>query len=351
MRILQLRLKNFQSFGCRPTTIDLEGLTYLLGPNGSGKTAVLEALSRLFSPLAAQRKMRVEDFHVPVDRSANEVHAERPTLWLEVDVEFPEAGDGGQHASIPPNFSHMAIETQDGAPRICVRLTAVLAADGEIDEKIEYILQADKDGEPTSRADMSRYDRGHIEVHYLPARRDPADHIAYTTASLIGRTLRAADWSAERESLVDLMTEVTDVLVANEAVATVGHQLAEEWSRLHSGAFFKEPSIAFGRGELEGVLRQLTVTFSPSHGGTALLFERLSDGQKSLLYISWCWHGRRWPDGYLVAMTSHSTLIAFGRRSTPSLRSRNPRTASRHSTSVGSSASCERPANRATSRP
>jgi putative ATP-dependent endonuclease of OLD family len=286
MQIATLRLSNFQSFGPEPTIINLATLTYVLGPNGSGKTAVLEALSRLFSPLSSQRMVKVEDFHVPVDRSAHEVHLEQPTLWLEVDIEFPEAGDDDQHASIPPYFSHMAIETQHGVPRIRVRLTAVLAVDGEIDEKAEYILQADADGEPTSRADMSRYDRGHIEVHYLPARRDPADHISYTTASLIGRTLRAADWSSERELLTDLMAEVTDVLVANDAVATIGDQLAEEWSGLHSGAFFKDPSIAFGRGELEGVLRQLTVTFSPSHGGTPLPFERLSDGQKSLLYIS-----------------------------------------------------------------
>jgi putative ATP-dependent endonuclease of OLD family len=286
MRIVSLRLSNFQSFGPEPSTIDLEDVTYVLGPNGSGKTAVLEALSRLFSPLAVQRRVRVEDFHVPADRRASEVHSEQPTLWIEIEIEFPEAGADDQHASIPPNFSHMAIEDEDGVPRIRVRLTAVLAPDGEIDEKTEYILQVDEDGEPTSRADMSRYDRGHIEVYYLPARRDPADHIAYTTASLIGRTLRAADWSVERGSLVDLMTEVTDVLGANEAVATVGEHLAAEWSGLHSGDFFKEPSIAFGRGELDGILRQLTVAFSPSHGGTALPFERLSDGQKSLLYIS-----------------------------------------------------------------
>jgi putative ATP-dependent endonuclease of the OLD family len=286
MRITTLRLSNFQSFGLEPTTIDLEELTYVLGPNGSGKTAVLEALSRLFSPLAAQRKVRVEDFHVPINRSASEVHADQPILWIEVEIIFPEAGDDDQHASIPPSFSHMAIETEDGVPRIRVRLTAVFAPDSEIDEKIEYILQADEDGEPTGRADMSRYDRGHIEVHYLPARRDPTDHLSYTTASLIGRTLRAADWRAERETLSGLMTEVTDVLATNKAVETVGVQLSEEWSGLHSGAFFKDPSIAFGRGELEGVLRQLTVTFSPSHGGTPLTSERLSDGQKSLLYIS-----------------------------------------------------------------
>lgn len=286
MRVSRLRLRNFKSFGSEATSIDLAELTYVLGPNGAGKTAVLEGLSRLFSPVPAQRKVRVDDFHVPGDRTAASVRAEQPTLWLEVDIEFPETEDSGVHPSVPPNFSHMAIETAGGAPRVRVRLTAVLAVDGEIDERIEYVLAVDEDDEPTSRADMSRYDRGHIEVHYLPARRDPADHISYTTTSLIGRTLRAADWSLERDSLNDLMSEMTDVLVGNGAIAAIGTQLVEEWSGLHSGAFFKDPSIAFGRGELEGVLRQLTLTFSPSHGDTPLPFERLSDGQKSLLYIS-----------------------------------------------------------------
>ncbi|MFE2089834.1 ATP-dependent endonuclease [Streptomyces sp. NPDC059460] len=286
MKITTLRLSNFQSFGSKQTAIDFDDLTYVLGPNGSGKTTVLEALSRLFSPLEAQRKIRLEDFHVRVDQSAGDLQAGEPTLWLEVDVEFPEAGADGQHASVPPNFSHMAIDTADGVPRTRVRLTASLAPDGVIDEKIEYVLEADEAGEPTRRVDMSRYDRGHIEVHYLPARRDPADHVSYTTASLIGRTLRAADWTTERKTLSDLTTQITASLVANTTVASIGVRLTDEWHRLHHGAYFKDPSIAFGRGELKGVLRLLTVTFSPTHDGSPLPYERLSDGQKSLLYIS-----------------------------------------------------------------
>lgn len=281
-----LRLSNFQSFGPTPTTINLDDLTYVLGPNGSGKTAVLEALSRLFSPLATQRKIRVDDFHVPIDQRSAEVEGVQPTLWLEVDIEFPEAGTDGQHASVPPNFSHMAIAIAEGVPQTRVRLTALLAPDGVIDETIEYVLEADKAGEPTRCAEMTRYDRGHIEVHYLPARRDPTDHISYTTTSLIGRSLRAVDWTSERENLNDLAGEITALLVANTAVANIGVQMRNEWHALHHGAYFKDPSIAFGRGDLEGVLRQLTVTFSPSHDGNPLPFERLSDGHKSLLYVS-----------------------------------------------------------------
>jgi putative ATP-dependent endonuclease of OLD family len=286
MKIVTLRLCNFQSFGPEPTVIDLDDLTYVLGPNGSGKTAALQALSRLFSPLAAQRKILLEDFHVPVDQSVGEARAKGPALWLEVDVEYPETGDDGQHASVPPNFSHMSIKTPDGIPRTRVRLTATLALDGVIDEKIEYVLEADEAGEPTSRSDMSRYDRGHIEVYYLPTRRDPTDHISYTTASLIGRTLRAADWTAERATLNGLAAQITASLVAHATVASIGVRLTNQWHGLHRGGFFKDPSIAFGNGEVESVLRQLTVTFSPTHDGTPLPFDRLSDGQKSLLYIS-----------------------------------------------------------------
>lgn len=286
MQIIHLRMSGFQSFGDDPTEIALRDATYLLGPNGAGKTAVLEALSRLFSPLSAQRKVRHSDFHIPNGQTAAEVHAASPVLWIEVDIVLPESGASGDHASVPPNFAHMRIATEDGVPRIRVRLTATIAADNVIEEKLEYILEADANREPLQRADMSRFDRANIEVHYLPARRDPAEHIAYTTASLVGRALRAADWTAERTTLDTLSKSLTDALADNDAVKSIGVQLAGEWKGLHSGAFFTDPSIAFGSGDLESVLRQLTVSFAPSPAGSSLPFDRLSDGQKSLLYIS-----------------------------------------------------------------
>ncbi|MCC9198254.1 AAA family ATPase [Arthrobacter sp. zg-Y820] len=286
MQITTLRLSNFQSFGLEPTEISLAEVTFVLGPNGAGKTAALTALSRLFSPIPSQRKIQLSDFHVPKDRNAMDIHLEEPELWIEVDIEIREASEDGQHASVPANFAHMRIDTEDGVPRVRVRLTGILAPDGVIDEKIQYVLAADKDGKPTSTADLNRFDRGSVEVHYLPARRDPADHISYTAASLIGRLLRAADWTSEKESLKDLSKQITDALSSNKAVASIGLQLTSEWGGLHTGDFFKDPSIVFGHGDLEGVLRQLTVSFSPSPEGMDLPFDRLSDGQKSLLYIS-----------------------------------------------------------------
>jgi putative ATP-dependent endonuclease of OLD family len=283
MKVCQLRLKNFQSFGPTPSQVELSRLTFVLGPNGSGKTAVLVALARLFSPVPTVRRVQASDFHVPA--SAN--RAPERELWLEVDIEFEEtADDAGDHPSIPPFFSHMALENATGVPRVRIRLTATLDVDDHVEEKIEYITQVDEDGGPSRSSEMSRHDRAAIEVHYLPARRDPVDHIAFTAASLLGRMLRAADWTDERKEMVRLADELSAAMVSNAAVAGIGAEVQSAWGALHKGAFFKNPSIAFGRGEMEGVLRQLTLAFAPGPGGGTVDFERLSDGQKSLLYVA-----------------------------------------------------------------
>lgn len=283
VKLVTLRLQNFQSFGVGPNEIALEDRTFVLGPNGSGKTAVLVALARLFSPAPALRRVQPADFHVPVGASPDLGEKE---LWIEVDIEFEEASATNPTPSVPPFFAQMALDGPNGIPRVRIRLTATLDTDLEVDEKIQYITQVDANGEPTKRSDMSKYDRSTIEVHYLPARRDPVDHIAYTTASLLGRMLRAADWTTERADLARLTGEISASMAGNAAVGDIGLGIKSAWSGLHQGTFFKDPTIAFGRGELDGVLRQLTVTFAPAPASVGIGFERLSDGEKSLLYIS-----------------------------------------------------------------
>jgi putative ATP-dependent endonuclease of OLD family len=286
VHITTLRLKNFQSFGPKPTTVNLTDMTFVLGPNGSGKTAVLEALARMFSPVTAQRAIRLTDFHAPLNSADTSEPAVATELWIEVEIEFPETREDGQYASVPPNFTNMRLESEHGVPTSRVRLTAGTNAFGEVEERIEYVLEVDEQGEPVEVKAMGRYDRGHIEVHYLPARRDPSDHISYATSSLIGRTLRAAEWVSERDQLADLSEQISAVLGANVAVKSLNSGLMDQWQGIHTGQFFKDPAIAFGHDDLEKVLRQLTIVFSPSHHSDALSFERLSDGQKSLLYIS-----------------------------------------------------------------
>lgn len=287
MKLSALRINNFQSFGPYEAEIRLEDdITYLLGPNGSGKTAVLQALARLFSPIQSQRTVQVSDFHRPMDK-INYMEQDwldtEPELWIEAEFEGSEPTDDINPSNIV-FFKQMSMERSDSdRPRMVVRLTANLDSDGIVEEKIEYVRI--KNGE-RSFITMPRTDRNKIAVYYLPARRDPSDQISYTASSMMGKILRATEWKNQRREIAEKFSEISDSIIKNTVIELIGENIEYNWKRLHRGNFLTSPSITFGNGELESILRQLSLDFNPTHTGSGLPFDNLSDGQKSLLYFS-----------------------------------------------------------------
>ena len=284
MRLTQLRISSFQSFGKDTTVIGLASMAYLLGPNGAGKTAVLQALARLFASDLSLRRIRKSDFHVPAD----EVNPPRNRmLWIEAEFVFPELKDSkGKYATIPGHFAHMKLESAGGVPRIRIRLTATMDEDGEIEETASYVVQVDDEDEPKKTVPLPKSDRNSIQIHYLPARRDPTDHISMSAGALLGRALRAANWQKEREVIAELTQSISESLSGNPSVKSFGDQLSTHWSVLHKGDYYADPHVSFGGNEIANLLRHLTLGFSPGHDTTTVDFSKLSDGQQSLLYLS-----------------------------------------------------------------
>ncbi|KWA36008.1 ATP-dependent endonuclease [Burkholderia multivorans] len=289
MKLARLRLCNFRSFGSDFAEIELDDMTFLLGPNGTGKTVVLQALACMFSLDPSQRKVSRSDFHIPVDEAPENAPDERK-LWIEADFEFPELDedDAGEHElpAVPGNFAHMQLLAEDGPVQVRFRLEATIDQDGDIEESFTYVTKVGEDGSPLEESRVSKQDRNAIQVHYLPARRDPADHISYSANALLGRALRSADWSTEREQISVLTGQISESLTGNAAIGGIAQALTSQWSDLHKGAYYASPSVSFARNEIENLLRHLTVRFSPGHGESIVDFSRLSDGQQSLLYVS-----------------------------------------------------------------
>jgi putative ATP-dependent endonuclease of OLD family len=288
MKLVHLRLSNFRSFGTDISELNLNDITFLLGPNGAGKTAVLQALARMFSLNPAQRRVRRSDFHVPADEAPEDTPEERE-LWIEADFEFPELLEEDADddlPAVPGNFAHMQLIAANGPAQVRFRLKAIIDQDNDIEESFTYVTQEDENGHPLEESRVSKQDRNAIQVHYLPARRDPADHISYSANALLGRALRSVDWSSEREQISILTRQISEALTDNEAIEGITAAIENQWDELHKGAYYTKPSVSFARDEIENLLRHLDVCFTPGHGETLVDFSRLSDGQQSVLYIS-----------------------------------------------------------------
>ena len=133
---------------------------------------------------------------------------------------------------------------------------------------------------------VSRHDRNSIQVHYLPVRRDPSDQVSYAASSLLGRALRSANWTGERDTVEELARDVSEALSGNVGVEAIREQLMSSWSELHKGTYYADPRVSFDYGDMEKLLRHLSIGFSPGHADEMVHFSQLSDGQKSLLYLS-----------------------------------------------------------------
>ncbi|MET9225561.1 AAA family ATPase [Lentzea sp. NPDC003310] len=284
MRLRRLRMSGFRSVGPEPVELTLEESTFLLGPNGAGKTVFLHALARMFGSERGLHRFHRDDFHVPLGEAPGAV-AERD-LWLEAEFVFPELTASQASPAVASHFAHMRMSDADGQLAARFRLSAHLDENGEISDTFVHVLAVDDDDEPTRTVVASPYNRGTIQVHYLPARRDPADHVSYAANSLLGRLLRAADWSAERSGVGQLGKEISNVLAANTAIKQLILDLGSKWRSLHSGSFLTSPGMAFTPSEIEGILRYITVEFTPGPGAQVVDFSRLSDGQQSMLYVA-----------------------------------------------------------------
>lgn len=283
MKLSNIRLSNFISFGEAPTELSFEKLTFLIGSNGSGKTSVLLALCRMFAFNPTLRRIQKSDFHIPQKET---VLPEERFLWIEAEFIFDELSNGGDGTTIPPHFSHMRLDDGQATPRVRFRLEASMGLDGDIEESFDYVLDLDDNGDPINTAKVPRSERNNIHVHYLPARRDPTEHIAFSTNALLGRLLRAANWDSERETIKTHTNQISDCLSKNTSVDALSKSIERSWQKLHKGKYFNNPKITFVSSEIEALLRHLSVSFSPGHDDALVDFMRLSDGQKSMLYLS-----------------------------------------------------------------
>lgn len=291
MRIESITLSGFRCFGTDPITVPISTeITAVVGPNAAGKTALLQALSKMFGVSRAQRTVLRSDFHLgaegdPDDREAKD-------LFIDVLIGLPELADGtATPETIAPSFRHMQIERADESPVCRLRLEARWEDDGTVEgvvsQELFWVDTLDDDPAEDKCQPVSAADRGLIQLYYTPASRDAVAQIKATTGALAARLLRAIEWSSETEEAVQEATEnLAAAFESESAIAAIGKALQTRWSGLHDDVVDTKPRLSLVSRRFEDVVNKIAVIFEQGPDGRERGLDALSDGQQSLFYFA-----------------------------------------------------------------
>lgn len=301
MRLTHLYLRNFRCFGQERTVVELDDMTALLGGNGSGKTAVLQALSRLFGTTQAARTVTADDFHVPHGERRDDV--EQRELTIEAQLSFPTLNQPGAASSdgnstpldafdptVPPFFEQMAVDT-NGVMCCRIRLTGrwtrTSDPEGTVEAQLEWLRSMHDEPPPEERSKVNPMDRDRVRVHYVPASRDATRQLTAGAGGLLHQLLRAVEWDDDSKAAVHAAGEqLRSVFTDHPAVSRLNDAASAHWNGLYDELLYRQPSLSIAARQLPELVRSAHMVFGPSHTGGEHALDRLSDGQQSLFYFA-----------------------------------------------------------------
>jgi putative ATP-dependent endonuclease of the OLD family len=289
MRISSLTLSNFRCFGEKPTRITLDDMTTFVGGNACGKTAVLGALARMFGVTPGDRGIRKGDFHLSPDTDLNSVT--ELSLFIEARIDFPELAGEEEEDSIPAFFRQMKVEAPKQPLHCRVRLdakwTRTTLPEGVVDETLSWVNTHDDEVKPEHKLKMTGDQRSRIHVLYVPATRDPLRQLRQAAGTLLHRLLGAIRWSdAVREKVEQASSDSNSAFRAERGVAAIEETINKNWSALHDFSILKNVHLRPMNPQFEDLLRQVEMVFTPGEGEAEQPADRLSDGLRSLFYLT-----------------------------------------------------------------
>lgn len=292
MRISSLTFCGFRCFAEEPVTISLNEMTAFIGPNGSGKTAAIIGLVRLFGESPSQRQVHGTDFFLNQGESLN--NASTRTLYIECRLDFPELDSAADIGSaVAEGYRQMVVDEPNGTPYCRMRLEATWVrdgtAEGEIDQKLFWILNGSNDSDELSdevKRKVSAEDRARIRTIYIPATRDPEQQIKGTTATIFRRLLRGLEWNDTNDDVRKNLSELSDMISSLRGIEQINGCVQTWWAKFYHGHVAEHVAFEAVQGEPSEFLKLLEPAFSSAEGGRNVRSTGLSDGLRSLFSIS-----------------------------------------------------------------
>lgn len=288
MKLTKVIINNFRSFG-ESQIIELNNQTVLIGNNSSGKTTVLQALSKLFSDKQNDRIIKKSDFHLPKGSRPGE---NTRNLFIETIFEFDELDGTLYSPAIPSFFEHFTV-SQDGAkPFLRIRLESSWEDDGTVEGSVDtqfYYISSDEDtirDEDKHRAPRKDLDK--IRVLYVPASRTPEKELGNASGSMLSRLVNNINWTEnEINEITDKIDELNNTFLSeNGALTQINNEIQKSWKLYHEDNRFSQAELIINSSEMAAALRQIALKFSPTTTEEAFTVSDLGDGLRSIFYFS-----------------------------------------------------------------
>ncbi|HEM3618756.1 TPA: AAA family ATPase [Streptococcus suis] len=288
MKLTKVIINNFRSFG-DSQVIGFNDQTVLIGNNSSGKTTVLQALSKLFSDKQNDRIIRKSDFHLPKGLRPGE---NRRTLFIETIFEFDELDGTAYSPAIPSFFEHFTVSQGDAKPFLRIRLESSWEDDGtvegSIDTQIYYISSAEDIIKDEDKHRAPRKDLDKIRVLYVPASRTPEKELGNASGSMLSRLVNSINWTDDEiKEITNKIDELNNTFLSESGALTqINQEIQESWKLYHEDNRFSQAELIINSSEMAAALRQIALKFSPTTTEEAFTVSDLGDGLRSIFYFS-----------------------------------------------------------------
>ncbi|KAF0118610.1 MAG: hypothetical protein FD149_565 [Rhodospirillaceae bacterium] len=294
MHIESITLQNFRCFGAEPTIVTLGAdVTALIGANGAGKSAFIEALCRLFGLTREERTLTRADVHFSPKESPDTI-AERQIV-IDVVFAFPELADEDPNAvrTVPEVFRIMTAAGPGEPLKARLRLEALWKRGESFVDEVETALYwitslngvefGEDGGAGLDKQRVQNSDRGKVQLIHMPATRD-GDAV---TRQALRRLERSGDFGVETERDIQEISETLQKKIDEvPAIKWVAEKLTENWGRLHTASHLRDPCLVMLSQEFTQLLRSLTAKLSPTPDGRKRSIDELSEGQTSLFFLA-----------------------------------------------------------------
>lgn len=288
MKLTEVIINNFKSFG-ESQRIEFNNQTVLIGNNSSGKTTVLQALSKLFSDKQSDRIIRKSDFHLPKGSRPGE---NTRNLFIETIFEFDELDGTVYGSAIPSFFEHFTVSQDDAKPFLRIRLESSWEDDGTVEGSVDtqiYYISSDEDtirDEDKHRAPRKDLDK--IRVLYVPASRTPEKELGNASGSMLSRLVNSINWTEDEiNEITDKIDELNNTFLSeNGALTQINNEIQKSWELYHEDNRFSQAELIINSSEMAAALRQIALKFSPTTTEEAFTVSDLGDGLRSIFYFS-----------------------------------------------------------------